>query len=64
MPAHYPEVLADLRSRDQRDMCRTAAPLFQAPDADLLDTSDLGIEESSARALALIKARLAGAGAE
>jgi CMP/dCMP kinase len=62
MPAHYQDVLLDLRSRDRRDMSREAAPLFQAPDAALLDTSDLGIEESTAKAVELVEARLTGAG--
>jgi CMP/dCMP kinase len=62
MPAHYQDVLLDLRSRDRRDMSREAAPLFQAPDAVLFDTSDLGIEESTARAVELVEARLAGVG--
>lgn len=62
MPAHYQDVLSDLRSRDERDMRREAAPLFQAPDADLLDTSELGIDESRARAVELVEARLSHAG--
>ena len=41
MPAHYDDVLADIRARDERDSDRTVAPLRQAADAILLDTSDL-----------------------
>src|SRR5881628_1279557 len=41
MPAHYEDVVADIRSRDERDMGRAIAPLKQAPDAVLLDTSEL-----------------------
>lgn len=58
MPAHYDDVLIDIRARDERDSCRTAAPLRQADDADLLDTSDLGIEEAVERAIALVEKRI------
>lgn len=45
---------ADLLARDQRDRSRVTAPLRQAEDAILLDTSDLDIEAAFAKALALI----------
>jgi cytidylate kinase len=45
---------ADLIARDQRDRARPVAPLRQAEDAVLLDTSDLDIEATFAKALALI----------
>ena len=47
-------VLADIRERDARDSGRTAAPLLKAPDAILLDTTDLDIEAAAARALSLV----------
>ncbi|MFG1391395.1 (d)CMP kinase [Xanthobacter agilis] len=56
----YDEVLADIRKRDARDSHRAAAPLVQAPDSALLDTSTLGIAEAFAAALALVEARRAG----
>ena len=59
MPAHFDEVRCDLQDRDKRDMNRKAAPLVQAPDADLLDTSDLTIEEAVAMAIRKVEARLA-----
>jgi cytidylate kinase len=40
----YDEVLADIRARDERDGGRAIAPLRQAADAVLLDTTDLDIE--------------------
>jgi cytidylate kinase len=46
---------ADLIARDQRDRSRSVAPLRQAADAVLLDTSDLDIEAAFAKALSLIK---------
>lgn len=51
-------VLHDIRSRDERDRGRSAAPLRMADDAALLDTSDLGIDEAVQRALALVEARI------
>lgn len=47
-------IKADLLARDQRDRSRVTAPLRQAEDAILLDTSDLDIEAAFAKALALI----------
>ena len=58
-PAHYPDVLIDIRARDARDEGRAAAPLMRAPDAELLDTSELGVEEAIARAIALVEAKVA-----
>ena len=57
-PAHYPDVLIDIRARDARDEGRAAAPLVRAADAELLDTSELGVEEAIARAIALVEARI------
>ena len=47
------DVLADIEARDARDATRDTAPMKQAADAHLLDTSDLSIEEAFAAALAL-----------
>ena len=57
--ASYDAVLADILARDERDMARSAAPLRQAEDADLLDTSDLSIDAAVQRAVALVEARKA-----
>jgi cytidylate kinase len=59
MPAHYDDVLLDIRARDARDAGRDSAPLVQADDADLLDTSDLAVDAAIAAAIALVDARLA-----
>ena len=58
MPAHYQDVLLDLRARDERDSGRDNAPLKQAADAELLDTSDLSIEQAVAEAVRLVEERL------
>jgi 3-phosphoshikimate 1-carboxyvinyltransferase len=42
---------ADLEARDARDMSRSVAPLKPAQDAQLLDNSDLSVEESVALVL-------------
>jgi cytidylate kinase len=61
MPAHYEDVLCDLRARDARDSNRDTAPLAIARDADCLDTSELSIEQAIAEAIRLVEARLARA---
>lgn len=53
MPAHYDDVLLDIRARDERDSHRSVAPLRQAPDAIALDTSELTVEEAVAMAIRL-----------
>jgi len=62
MPAHYDDVLIDIRARDERDCGRLAAPLRQADDAILLDTSDLTVDDATAEALRLVEEQLAEAG--
>jgi cytidylate kinase len=56
------QVLADLKRRDARDAGRTIAPLKPAPDAVLLDTTDLDIEAAFRAALAIVEAARAGQG--
>ena len=45
-PADLATVLADIRQRDYQDSHRAVAPLKQAEDAILVDTSDIGLQES------------------
>jgi cytidylate kinase len=54
MTAHYEDVLADIHARDERDAGREVAPLKQAPDALLLDTSELDVDAAVAEALRLV----------
>ena len=58
MPAHYEDVLADIRARDERDSGRSVAPLKQATDAILLDTSELTAGEAVAKAIRLTDERV------
>ena len=50
-----PRVLAEMAERDRRDSERAAAPLKAAPDAWLLDTSDMDADAALAAALAFIE---------
>lgn len=47
-PADYETVLADIRQRDYQDTHREIAPLKQAEDAILVDTSDIDFDQSFA----------------
>ena len=53
----FEKVLADIIERDKRDSERAAAPLKQADDAVLLDTSDLNEAESIQAVINLVDAR-------
>ena len=52
------EIEADIRERDFRDMNRETAPLCQAEDAVLVDSSDMTIEEVVQLILALARERM------
>jgi CMP/dCMP kinase len=56
-PSHYEDVLIDIRARDARDAGRDTAPLAQARDAHLLDTSELDVDAAIAQAIAAVDAR-------
>ncbi len=51
-------VQADLAARDAADANRKAAPLVAAPDAVLLDTTELNADAAFARAMALITEKI------
>lgn len=53
-PQGLSSVAADLVSRDARDSSRAAAPLARAPDAVLVDTTELGPDEVLAQMLAVL----------
>jgi cytidylate kinase len=54
------DVLDDIRRRDERDMNRSAAPLKQASDAHLLDTTHLDIDAAVRAAIDIVEAVRAG----
>lgn len=59
--ASLPDLLEDIRARDERDMNRPVAPLRPAVDAIVIDSTNMGIEEVTGAVLALAAERsLAG----
>lgn len=56
LAVQYEHVLADIRARDERDSARSTAPLRQAEDAVLLDTSDMDVDAAVAAAVAIVSA--------
>ena len=55
-------VLADIRTRDERDQNRAIAPLKRASDAHLLDTTHLDIDAAIRAAIDIVEASRAGRG--
>lgn len=54
--ANIDQLRREIAARDEQDRSRAAAPLQQAPDARLLDTSDLSIDEAVAKVLKWVHA--------
>lgn len=52
------EIAKEIEERDYRDMHRETAPLKQAEDAVLVDSSDMTVEEVTERIVALAKERM------
>ena len=52
----FEDMLADIQRRDERDAGRGAAPMVQAQDAALLDTTDMGIEAAFDTARRIVEA--------
>jgi CMP/dCMP kinase len=52
------EVILELRARDQRDRNRADSPLKPAPDAVLLDSTDMTLEEAVKAAEAIVTAKM------
>lgn len=52
------EVIRELRARDERDRNRADSPLKPAPDAVLLDSTDMTLEEAVAAAEAIVAEKL------
>ena len=57
-PTPFEEVLRDIQQRDYNDSHRAAAPLRQAEDAVLVDTSELTFAESHQKLTEIIKGRV------
>ena len=56
-PESYEKVLEEMRQRDYNDSHRAAAPLKQAEDAALLDTTELDFRQSEEAILRIIRER-------
>ena len=56
-PQPFEEVLRDIQQRDYHDSNRAAAPLKQAEDAVLLDTTELTFAQSEEALLAIVRER-------
>ena len=54
----FEEVLRDIIQRDEQDMNREVAPLRRAEDAVLVDTTDIGFDESFELLCGIIRQRL------
>ncbi|RLJ64785.1 bifunctional 3-phosphoshikimate 1-carboxyvinyltransferase/cytidylate kinase [Sulfurisoma sediminicola] len=52
------DILQELRERDARDAARSVAPLKQEEDAELVDTTPLGIDEAVAAVLDIVRRKL------
>lgn len=52
------EIMREIEKRDYQDMHRAAAPLCQAEDAVLVDSSDMTIEEVVSRIVSLARERM------
>jgi len=57
----WEQIVRDLRARDERDRNRADSPLKPAPDAVLLDSTQMTLEEAVAAAEAIIEAKLSPA---
>lgn len=58
MPANMRTLLQDLQERDARDAARAVAPLKQCADAELVDTTPMGIDEAVAAVLEQVRRKL------
>ena len=56
--ADFDAILRDIKERDYQDEHRPIAPLRQAEDAVLLDTTQLNLDQSLAALLALVKEKI------
>src|SRR5918993_2596158 len=56
----FEDTLADITARDRRDSTRADSPLQIAPDAVVIDTTELSIEEVFGRMLEVVRSRAGG----
>lgn len=51
-------VVGEIEARDHRDRTRPESPLLQAPDAELLDTTNLSPEQAEEQILRIVRSRV------
>lgn len=56
LDANLPTLFRDIAARDTRDQSRAVSPLKPAPEAVVLDSTDLGVEEVVVKVLVLARA--------
>jgi cytidylate kinase len=56
--ADFQSVSGELKQRDERDRRRPESPLVQAPDAELVDTTGLSLDQVEEAVLRVIRARI------
>lgn len=62
IPANISTLLQDLQERDARDSARSVAPLQKSADAELLDTTELSVDQAVHSVLAWFHARRTASG--
>ena len=58
LDANLSSLVTAIAERDRRDATRSVAPLIPAEDAEVIDTSELDIEQTVARVQAIVRQRL------
>jgi CMP/dCMP kinase len=58
LTANLDTIAQEIRERDRRDRSRAEAPLVQAPDAQLVDSTGLTLDEVEAIVLRIVRARI------
>lgn len=56
--ADFESVSGELKERDERDRRRSESPLVQAPDAELVETTGLSLEQVEEAVLRIVRARI------
>ncbi|MBR3503395.1 MAG: (d)CMP kinase [Clostridia bacterium] len=59
-PVPYERLLEEIRQRDHNDATRAASPMVQAADAQLLDSSDMTVEQVVAAIVAMAREKMEG----
>ncbi len=58
MDVNIARLLTDIKARDERDTNRSVAPLIPAEDAEVIDSTDLDIDQVFEKAMEVISSRL------